>query len=73
VTNPQAVYPINAAAANKDATKCLFMVEALLKAGADVNAKQQKDVTALHEVELYNNDGNNYGSPSKTNFTSSSN
>ncbi|KAJ3331753.1 hypothetical protein HDU76_002309 [Blyttiomyces sp. JEL0837] len=52
--NGQGVYPINSAAANQDPTKSLFMVQTLLELGADVNVKQERDFTALHEAASNN-------------------
>lgn len=48
--NPMKVCPIHSAAANSDPELALYMAQALIDKGADVNALQQGNNTPLHEA-----------------------
>src|SRR5689334_3014068 len=50
--NSMNVRPLHSAVANGDAAKALQLAETLLKHGAEPNARQEGDYTALHEAGL---------------------
>jgi ankyrin repeat protein len=51
--NQMAVYPINSAAAHRNAEIALELVRKLVEYGAEVNAAQHGGWTALHQAALH--------------------